>query len=260
MRDLKKDLQYFENYIKTELERINQFIYWIDSGRTPLERIKYVKSTITEIKIGLIFAIYSSGKSYEVLYKNIIDSISWISHNWNGFWKLKNSKGQELNQYILSAYDEMLWMLSLGFLLDIPNEEFQKLVNVIDKDGVKDNLFEFIIRAKLPNRKPIEKESYQEFFGVPKVFEKLRLAIKETDKTKAEMLIKEFITKEWYKNHKDAGWYNSHKSKHNTYFGYWSFETAAVVAIMDLDDSSFKDCEYYPKDLVDYYRKNHSAT
>ncbi|MBK8927229.1 MAG: DUF1911 domain-containing protein [Crocinitomicaceae bacterium] len=80
------------------------------------------------------------------------------------------------------------------------------------------------------------------------------MAIEETDKSKSESLIKEFITKDWYKNHKDAGWYDSHKSKHNTYFGYWSFETAAIVVIKGLDDSSFRDCQYYPKDLVDYAR------
>jgi hypothetical protein len=39
-----------------------------------------------------------------------------------------------------------------------------------------------------------------------------------------------------------------------SYFGYWSFESAAIVAALGLDDSSFRDNEYYPKDLVDYFR------
>jgi len=163
-----------------------------------------------------------------------------------------NNNGIILKQYTLSAYDEMLWMLSLGYLLDINEADFKKLVDVIDRDGVKDFLFEFIILAKVKDRQPIKEESYQEFFGVPQTFEKLRKAIKETDKAKAEKLVKEFVTKEWYKNHKDSGWYDSHKSKHDTYFGYWSFETAAVVKIMGLDDSGFMDCQYYPKDLVNY--------
>jgi hypothetical protein len=62
--------------------------------------------------------------------------------------------------------------------------------------------------------------------------------------------VNDFITKDWYKNHKDAGWHNSHKSRHDVFYGYWSFETAAVVKIMDLDDTKFIDCQYYPKDLV----------
>src|SRR5690606_30353752 len=108
-------------------------------------------------------------------------------------------------------------------------------------------------------RKPIEVESYREYYGVPEVFETLRTAINQTDKERAQELVAQFIKKEWYDNHKEAGWYNSHKSKHNAYFGYWSFETAAIVAIMELDDSNLGDCEYYPKDLVDFYQKHHPA-
>ncbi len=258
MRDLIKDKNYFKNFINSEIERYTKFNNWITEGRTPKERIPYVKNNIIEIKIGVLVAHYSSNSSFDNLNKILLDVINLMKENWDGFWKLKNSKGEELDQYILSAYDEMLWMLSLGYLLDIPNEEFKKLVDVIDRDGVRDKLFEFIIKAKLPERASISEESYREFYGIPKVFEKLRLAISEPEKSKAELLIKDFLTNDWYKNHKDAGWYNSHKSKHNTYFGYWSFETAAVVAILDLDDSSFRDNQYYPKDLVDYYR-NYNA-
>ncbi|MFB0906892.1 MAG: hypothetical protein QMB03_01185, partial [Spirosomataceae bacterium] len=45
-------------------------------------------------------------------------------------------------------------------------------------------------------------ESYQQFFGVPNACEKLRQAIGESEKIKAEKLVKEFITKEWYKTTK----------------------------------------------------------
>lgn len=59
-----------------------------------------------------------------------------------------------------------------------------------------------------------------------------------------------FLEEDWYREHRQFGWYNSHTNKHNTYSGYWSFETAAVVKIMELDDSNFIDNQYYPKDLV----------
>ncbi|WP_082468447.1 PoNe immunity protein domain-containing protein [Pedobacter sp. R20-19] len=193
--------------------------------------------------------MYSGGSPISDIKLQIPIGLKLISESWDGFWLIDHN-GKKLNQYGLSGYDEMLWMLSLGYLLNIDEADFKKLVAVIDRDGVKDYLFEFIIRAKLKDRQPISQESYVEFFGVPEIFEKLRQAINETDKANAEKLVKEFVTKDWCKNHKDAGWYNSHKSKHDTYFGYWSFETAAVVKIMGLDDASFRDCQYYPKDLV----------
>lgn len=250
MRDKLKDIQYWiERVARTEsFQKLD--IDDLKNEKIKQDRINIVKRALAFSFVQIISAKYSSGKNNSKDFKSNLNTAINLTHeSWDGFWNIEHN-GKKLNQYGLSPYDEMLWMLSLGYLLNIEEAEFKKLVDVIDRDGVKDYLFEFIISAKLKDRKPIAEESYQEFFGVPQTFEKLRQAITETDKAKAEKLIKEFITKDWYKNHKDAGWYNSHKSKHDTYFGYWSFETAAVVKIMGLDDSSFIDCQYYPKDLV----------
>ena len=250
MRDQIRDRAYFSEYIDSQKSAINKFIFWIDSGKTPVDRIAAVRASIADKAIGILLAEYSSGSNRNALDAAWNFGLNLIEQGWAGRWKIKDLKGDVYDQYILSAYDEMLWMLSLGYLLDIDDAEFRKLVDVIDRDGVRDNLFEFIISAKLKDRAPISEESYREYFGVPEVFATLRKAIAETDKQQAATLVKQFITKEWYTNHKDAGWHNSHKNKHNAYFGYWSFETAAVVKIMGLDDSPFRDCQYYPKDLV----------
>lgn len=43
------------------------------------------------------------------------------------------------------------------------------------------------------------------------------------------------------------------------YVGYWSFESAAVVYLLDLDDSSLHQFLYYPKDLVAYARAKQAS-
>lgn len=222
----------------------------IEKGEANFDRIANLKRTISRNYLYNCNAKYSIGLDLSELFLDLSKAIDLCFESWDGFWKLKDRKGIEYDQYILSAYDEMLWMLSLGYFLNIPEEIFKKLVEVIDRDKVKDYLFEFIIAAKIKDRQLIKEESYNNFFSIPETFAKLRQAIQESDKLKAEKLVKAFITKDWYKNHKGTGWYNSHLSQHNVYFGYWSFETAAVVKIMHLDDSSFRDCQYYPKDLV----------
>ncbi|TAF76571.1 MAG: DUF1911 domain-containing protein [Bacteroidetes bacterium] len=248
MRDKLKDIQYWiERISQTENLRKIRFEK-LSNGLIVNDRINIVKQDLVNSYLRSIFLKYSAGSLIFNFKDDLIQAIELTYESWDGFWLVEHN-GKKLNQYG-EGYDEMLWMLSLGYLLNIDEADFKKLVEVIDRDGVKDFLFEFIIRAKIKDRQPITEESYQEFFGVPQTFNKLRQAVTETDKSKAEKLVKEFITKDWYKNHKDAGWYNSHKSKHDTYFGYWSFETAAVVKIMGLDDSSFIDCQYYPKDLV----------
>ena len=250
MRQDFKDLEFYKRYI-SELEFIEKRSHeWLREGKIPTERISTALDLFRAKSLTKTILKFTFGEPIEEVAKEFKNVINYTNENWVGLWTLKLSADKFLKQYILSGYDEMLWMLSLGYLLNIEESDFKKLVDLIDQDGVKDFLFEFIIRAKLKDRQPITEESYQEFFGVAQTFEKLRQTITETDKTKAEKLVKEFVTKDWYKNHKGQGWYDCHKSKHDTYFGYWSFETAAIVKIMSLDDSSFIDCQYYPKDLV----------
>ncbi|HEY8934011.1 MAG TPA: PoNe immunity protein domain-containing protein [Cyclobacteriaceae bacterium] len=248
LRDQIRDKNFFEKII-SEKELSNQV--WLakcNNHEVKEDRIPFVKRNLSWTYLTIMVAKYSAGYSLENLIPDWKEGVKLIHESWDGFWKLKHGNPSiEYNQYILSAYDEMLWMLSLGYLLNVPDEDFKKLVEVIDRDKVKDKLYEFIISAKLKDRHPILEEGYHDFFGVPETFSKLREAIQEPDKTKASKLIHDFLKKDWYKNHKDAGWYDSHKSKHDTYFGYWSFESAAVVKIMGLDDNSFRDNQYYPK-------------
>lgn len=250
MRDQIKSEIYFLNYIEHQKTAIDKFTLWIDSGKTPVQRIGNVRGSIAEKSIGILLAEYSIGSDITKLSDTWNYAVNLMEQGWLDRWKLRDSRGNVLDQYILSAYDEMLWMISLGYLLGVNKGDFLKLVELIDRDQVKDYLFEFIIRAKIKDRLLLAEESYKDHLGIPSIFSKLRTAAAELGKAKAEQLVKEFITKDWYVNHKDAGWYNSHKIENNAYFGYWSFETAAVVKIMGLDDSSFRDCQYYPKDLL----------
>ena len=57
-------------------------------------------------------------------------------------------------------------------------------------------------------------------------------------------------------------WYNSHLDleNQNSYVGYWSFEAAALVYLLDLDDSSLHKYLFYPKDIVAWARKNNTQS
>ena len=250
MRTNLKDFDYYLSY-KSKLEFLEkQNTELLNDGKILQERIPTVKDLLRQNALKTTILKYTFGESIEDVKKEFGKVINYANENWVGLWLLQLKPDQKLYQYTLSGYDEMLCMLSLGYLLDIVKADFEKLVNLIDKDGVKDFLLEFIIRAKLKNRTLITNENYQTRFDIPKVFKKLREAIIETDKIEAEKLTKEFIKQDWYKNHKGQGWYDSHKSKYDIYYGYWSFEAAAIVKIMGLDDSSFRNCDYYPKDLL----------
>ncbi|MBK6389622.1 MAG: DUF1911 domain-containing protein [Saprospiraceae bacterium] len=246
MRDKIKDFQYFKNMIDISYKSIDRNLLSIKSGDTPEDMIPDWKGYAVQNFINIIKSKYSAGYAIGDLTQDVQNAIELVSESWDGFWRLEY-KGRKLHQYGLGAYDHMLWLLSLGYLLDIEEDRFKKLVEIIDQDQVRDNLFEFIIQAKVKDRPPISSESYE--YGL-KLFGSIRKAITEADKNNSQKLVKKFACGEWYMNHRSSGWYNSHNIIHNIYFGYWSFETAAVVKIMGLDDSSFRYCKYYPGDLV----------
>jgi Domain of unknown function (DUF1911)/Domain of unknown function (DUF1910) len=245
-----KTEEYFKDYLISYKSHIERGFNMISDGKVLPKRMFLFKKGQLDFIFNYSIATYTAGKSIIQVTKEFYCMINYLSEGWTEKIVNLTYEGKVYKQYILSGYDQMLWMLSLGYLLDISNEDFKILVGVIDRDEVKDLLFEFIIHTKLKDRQVITEESYQEYFHIPDCYKKLREAITETDKTKAAKLVNVFVSKDWYNNHKDAGWYNSHKNKHDTYFGYWSFETAAIVKIMGLDDSSFRDCPYYPKDLI----------
>jgi hypothetical protein len=61
---------------------------------------------------------------------------------------------------------------------------------------------------------------------------------------------------EWYVASRREPYYESHtEGRDHNYLGYWSFEAAAITVILDIDDSGYRDLQFYPKDLVDYARR-----
>lgn len=65
----------------------------------------------------------------------------------------------------------------------------------------------------------------------------------------------------WYKGFEGVSWHDGHlvhKEHMMPYYGYWSFEAAAVCVIYDIDDSLFREHLVYPKDLADWARRNDS--
>ena len=50
----------------------------------------------------------------------------------------------------------------------------------------------------------------------------------------------------WYENHAEHAWYDSHLRDTDTYCGYWSFEAAAIAKILRLNEDKLKNSVYYP--------------
>ena len=258
-RDKIKNIRYFEEYINKKDESNCRIKSWFINGEINPDRREIMLEKMFQNNIYSLIAKYSAGYPIEELYTDYYDALEYMHQSWMVLDNRAYLKDTKYNHYFGSDYDLMLWMLSLGYLLDVEKQKYILLLEILDRFSVKDLLYETIIKAKISERPPITEESYKMIMDMPWAYESLRHAIKETDdeygKERSSALIEHFLNKEFYQRHKGFSFYDHHKSDNNIYYGYWSFESAAIADILSVDISPFENNKYFPKDMF-FYKKN----
>ncbi|PEI87016.1 PoNi-like cognate immunity protein [Bacillus toyonensis] len=170
------------------------------------------------------------------------EEISVIEEDFhNAIYDLENTGSREI------GYLSLIWMISLGILLETDKKNIERLKKIIDKKNVNDAVIDFLLCASDIGYTKMTNRYYKEN-PYAKTREIIELA--QTDKKEASKRLQTYMEKEWFKGHYDYEWKNAHKEP--GYVGYWSFETAALVKILELDDTSLKDNNHYPYDLAHY--------
>lgn len=230
MRTKFKNAAYFQSYITLNNEDIEFFDDGLKSGATKEDRVPAVNRQLFTTSIHTLIAKYSAGAPLDEIKNDFPEVVSRLEKGWQN-----EGKKIHFDNYVL-----MLWMLSLGILLDSNESDFRKIVDVLDSSSQNDYLFDTIIASKLPDRKINSEMLYPAEFGY----------LKNLCENKDAAALKEYLDDSWYKKMKSAYWFDNDKNKNDVFFGYWSFETATFIRILGLDDSSLKDQQYYPHDLV----------
>ncbi|SUJ04690.1 Domain of uncharacterised function (DUF1911) [Sphingobacterium spiritivorum] len=234
MRTNRKPKDYFDNYLKLEEDDIDYFEHSLKNGEVKEEMIPSVKRKLFTQSLHLWIAKYSMGMPVEELKTTFCEVITRFKTGWK-------DKGNSPEDNIhFDNYMLMLWMLSLGVLLNIEQTEFEKLVDVLEQSNREDYFFDQIIAYRIPERTISTKITYPDQF----------MFLKNLICTKSVSELKNYLDKSWYSSIKHTYWHNNDKSTQHTFFGYWSFETAVFIKITGLDDAIIKDQEYYPYDLV----------
>ncbi|EJQ53075.1 hypothetical protein IEI_02063 [Bacillus wiedmannii] len=232
----KRGIEYHKEFIEENREEIKSLEedekngiqrYPNDNKSIILEN--YLSNFIHEMND--IRAMYSLGEdisTMEAYFYNALDDLEQTGTNNVG-------------------YIYMLWMISLGILLETDKKNIERLKKIVDKKNMNDAVIDFLLCAsdigytKMTNR-------YYKDNPYAKTREIIELA--QTDKKEASKRLQTYMEKEWFRDHYDYEWKNAHKEP--GYVGYWSFETAALVKILELDDTNLKDNNHYPYDLVHY--------
>ena len=175
----------------------------------------------------ILISKYSAGYPVLELIPDYLQGVQFMKKGWNAD----------------AGYVTMLWYLSIGVMLEC-HKELQQLSILLKEHSVKDKLFSFLVN----NTQDYASEKLLWTTPYAGLIEVIEFA--KTNKEKAVERLQKYLKKEWYKGHSDSGWYNDHKSKWGVHFGYWSFESGALVKILGLDDSSLQGLPYYPYDMV----------
>ena len=222
-------IKFNEMVIKEWLQELDQLNQGINHYKRPIEEvIRLTKEDISIYQERKMIATYTAGypiEKFKEEYLTFVDSLVPVWHSNSG-------------------YDEMLWALSIGILLEIDEMTFEKLVDLVRKDDPEDYLIDYLIQSRHPEW------TIRINYNFPRPYGFTRKIIEEENSEQALKLLKEYVTKKWYPGHRDTGWYDLHKENIDNYYGYWSFESGALCKLKRLDYKQLEGLPYFPYDLV----------
>lgn len=222
-RDKYKDKKYFEEELVFNGETFNEFEEMKSSViKDKLKSFYVVQSGYAE---KLLRINYSLGHYLDEVFKWFKISLRYYQLSYGAFE---------------SIYDLMDY-LSLAVLFEDRKEEFiedvekifSKYQSFVDsgeqyEDGFIETLALYLLKGDVENF-----HSHLEYLNM----------IGDD----ADSVIE--AQKFWYHAHSEASWYGTHKTE-DAYYGYWSFDTAALCKIRGIYDQRFKDLDFFPYDLL----------
>jgi len=237
IRDSLKNYEYFEKYLIENNNSINRFEIALNekllNDSNNLRGIMIFKLHLFSLYFCGFEASYSIGKNREELLPYYDNIIKYFVETWS-----KND----------IIYDDVISLLSLGVLLNIDKIKMDKVISLIDEVEYYDFLITFLLNYLHPSEKRnTNTVNFKTHYPLKKFIE-----LANNNKLEAINYLKLYLSKTWYKNMKDASWYDTHKSNNCIYTGYWSYESAAISKILLLNDIELKTQQYYPYDLVHF--------
>ena len=229
---IQKLINFEKTLINEKRNKIKSLMKDTEEGvqRYKLTNDKVIANTKRTIKVlteKVLVATYTAGYPIEDFKEEYINFVNSLLPVWQSN----------------SGYLQMVRALSIGILLEIDEEIFDQLVDLVKKDDPEDYLIDYLIQSRHPEWK------IRINYNFPRPYGFTRKIIEEENSEKAVSLLKEYLTKKWYQGCREEGWYDLHKENIDNYYGYWSFESGALCKIKGLDYKQLEGLPYFPYDL-----------
>lgn len=259
VRDSKGSKVYWDKWVNFMFEDIRETS---ERCKISSENLSYRPQYVFELTKSyweLMFFLYSRGDSI----KELAQYFDPMLDAWEESERLGKEVWSEDTQYTRHAFEVNLdfyifcfWLVGLALTLDIPDDEWKRLLALVGNEG-KDTLMDRIIATREPSRKIGDKLCFS------KPYDRLLKAIDASPAQQAKLLFS-FVDK-WHAELKQTGekkkklfydkpyWYDFGQAdgiEGGAYFGYWCVEAAAAVKAFGLDDSLCLGHPHYPGDLL----------
>ncbi|MCW8209396.1 DUF1911 domain-containing protein [Verminephrobacter aporrectodeae subsp. tuberculatae] len=207
--------------------------------------------------LNLLFRRYSGGVSVGELAPLISGLIElWelsnrVSDEICAQHNLKTCRDWHFDLANLEHYNYCFWLIGLALVLEIPDDQWSRLLALVDGEG-RDVLLDRVIASRQQGRIIGAKLLH------PKPYALLLDAIDAKQDQQAHLLRK--FLDNWYiglaREERDELWWYifgdpvKHPLEMGSYFGRWCVEAVAAVKTFGLDDSLCLGHEHYPGDLL----------
>ena len=212
--------------------------------------------------LNLISLQYSAGGDLEfikVLYPYVLHWVEEYAETSHLYNLSPDAEGRFVWHIALGTED--YWYIALRLvcfgLLTGYADQMYRIMPIIDyieatpEGQEKDGLIERLVGSFIEDRgtPPNEARRHLPYRKLIKVF--------DAEPQKRSELMLQYL-EDWYEASRREPYYEQHPETDlrsgRSYYGYWSWEAAAVTWLLDIDDTTYRDHQFYPKDLVDYAR------
>lgn len=252
------DQVYWNRQIEYRKGRIDKEWFLIrQPSKNPIYDPQYTFDTAKGGHLRLILTLYSYGSFVYELRGNFLGLLNaWeLSNNLAAKicteHKLKTCRDWIFELTNLNHYNWCFWLVGLALALEIPDEQWQRLLVLIGGEG-EDELLDRVIASREPSRR------IGNVLLHPKPYARLLKAVNASRGQQATLL-RDFV-EHWYaeldrKGKDELWWYIygdsvKHPLEKGSYFGRWCIEAVAAVKAFGMDDSLCLGHEHYPGDLL----------
>jgi hypothetical protein len=247
MRDTRKDEGYFKGFLEDIQSDINKDIGKMDriDSMNPIASVN-IPWALYQYYIKKMEIDYCLGVEIPSFSENVNTALDWLQSMNDYGAKLQDRENQEYfaqkKELTLDVlYKHIRWLaFALGSGVD--RSLIKQAMDLMGQAGVDRYFDHLMVQLGDTGRKVSSQVRH------PIIFKKL-VKIIEAPEEQRSSLLQEYL-EGWYKSTLKEKLNDNHSEEEFYYKGYWCYEAALVVMLWNIDDSSFRNNPYYPKDLV----------